>query len=79
MNILSPISPRSDVSPAVRVALIGGDASVGIRSGGHRTGNSTRIRRGIATVGGCVLAEAGGYLDAHPGANDVLTGCHPVA
>lgn len=28
---------------------------------------------GLATTASGVLAEAGGYLDAHPGANDVLT------
>jgi heme-binding protein len=28
---------------------------------------------GLSTVAGGVLAEAGGYLGAHPGANDVLT------
>lgn len=28
---------------------------------------------GLASVAGGVLAEAGGYLGAHPGANDVLT------
>ncbi len=28
---------------------------------------------GLSTVAGGVLAEAGGYLSAHPGANDVLT------
>lgn len=28
---------------------------------------------GLATTASGVLGEAGGYLDAHPGANDVLT------
>jgi hemophore-related protein len=28
---------------------------------------------GLATTASGVLADAGGYLDAHPGANDVLT------
>lgn len=28
---------------------------------------------GLASVAGPVLAQAGGYLSAHPGANDVLT------
>ena len=28
---------------------------------------------GLSTVAGGVLAEAGGYLSAHPGANNVLT------
>ena len=69
---LSATAPCRRLFGAIAACAVGGVAIVVIAAPTAGAADPCTAS-GLATTASGVLFEAGGYLDAHPGANDVLT------
>ena len=69
----SAICPSRGVFGAVATCIVGTLAAAVTASPTAEAAPANCTASGLANTASSVLGSAGGYLDSHPGANDVLT------